>query len=193
MRQPTPGFRIVSQSNQLQAFSQIKLALIILVVASIAALFAWADWPLRGLAPGVQADRIIIEKSAHQLTLMHLGSPLKQYTVALGRGALGPKEKEGDRKTPEGIYRILEHKRQSAFHLALRISYPNEHDVAHANLLGVSPGSDIMIHGMKNGLGFLGRIHRWVDWTAGCIAVTNPEIDEIGRLVADGTPVEIRP
>ena len=171
----------------------MRIAIILVIVASFVALFVWANWPLEAVDSKLQVDRVKIEKSARRLTLLHLGIPVKEYTIALGKNAAGPKEKAGDKKTPEGVYRILEHKRQSAFHLALRVSYPDEHDIAHAKALGVSPGSDIMIHGMKNGLGFIGRMHRWIDWTAGCIAVTNAEIDEIGNLVADGTPVEIRP
>ena len=171
----------------------MRIAIKALIIALFVALFTWANWPLEGVGAKVQVDRIKIEKSARRLTLMHLGAPVKQYKIALGKNPVGPKENAGDEKTPEGLYRILEHKKQSAFHLALRVSYPDEHDTAHAKALGVQPGSDIMIHGMKNGLGFIGRMHRWIDWTAGCIAVTNSEIEQIGNLVANGTPVEICP
>lgn len=164
-----------------------------LVALLLGALLIWAHWPASALPLDQPVDRIAIEKSARRLTLLYHDAVVRQYSVALGRNPAGPKEREGDRKTPEGIYHIVEHKRPSGFHLALRLSYPEERDRARARSLGASPGSDIMIHGIKNGLGFIGRMHRCFDWTAGCIAVTNPEIEEIGRLVADGTVVEIRP
>ncbi len=107
--------------------------------------------------------------------------------------ANGPKDTEGDNKTPEGIYTIDSRNNKSRYHLSLHISYPNPKDIQHARTLGVSPGGNIMIHGIMNGLGWIGRLHRWFDWTKGCIGVTNPEIDEIARLVPNGTMVEIRP
>ena len=100
---------------------------------------------------------------------------------------------KGDNKTPEGTYTIESRNRRSDFHFSLRISYPNEKDRKRAKELGVSPGGDIMIHGIKNGLSYVGGFHSTVDWTEGCIAVTNKEMEEIARLVPNGTPVEIRP
>jgi len=139
------------------------------------------------------ADRVLIEKKARRLTLYSHGQVIRTYKVALGRKPEGPKEREGDRKTPEGVYVINSRNSSSGFHLALHISYPNAADVERAKRLGVSPGGNIMIHGMKNGFGWTGRFHRWFDWTAGCIAVTDSEIDEIAALVPVGTTVEIRP
>ena len=118
---------------------------------------------------------------------------LKQYRVSLGGSPVGAKTQEGDRKTPEGVYRIDYRKADSAFHRALHVSYPNYKDRARAAAAGVSPGGLIMIHGIRNGLGGLGRWHRLVDWTNGCIAVSDPEIEQIWAAVPDGTPVEIRP
>ncbi|HET9300093.1 MAG TPA: L,D-transpeptidase family protein [Candidatus Polarisedimenticolaceae bacterium] len=145
------------------------------------------------LPDGAVADRILIEKAARTLTLFKEGTALKAYHVALGREPVGTKQREGDGRTPEGSYVISGRKEDSAFHRALRISYPSEADLARAQAAGESPGSDIMIHGLKNGLGWLGRLHTTSDWTEGCIAVTNEEIEEIWRAVPDGTPVEIRP
>lgn len=139
------------------------------------------------------ADKVIIEKKARKLTLYSKGQLIKTYKVALGRKPEGAKEKEGDNKTPEGIYAIDTRNTKSSYHLALHVSYPNPQDIQRAKLQGVSPGGNIMIHGIRNGLGWIGRFHRWLDWTKGCIAVTNDEIDDIGRLVANGTPVEIKP
>jgi len=118
---------------------------------------------------------------------------LKTYVVSLGRHPVGPKEREGDKRTPEGLYTIESHNPRSSFHRALKVSYPSAADRLAAEKRGVAPGGDIMIHGLRNGLGLIGRLQRGLDWTAGCIAVTNPEIEEICRVVPDGTPIEIRP
>jgi len=145
------------------------------------------------LPADARADRILIEKSSGMMTLFRDGRPLRAYLVAFGRGSLAPKAREGDGRTPEGRYRIDRRNVQSRYHRALHISYPEPRDVAAAQSRGVSPGGDIMIHGLPNGLGWLGSLHRMVDWTAGCIAVTNAEIEEIWRVVPDGTAIEIRP
>jgi tetratricopeptide (TPR) repeat protein len=138
-------------------------------------------------------DKVLIEKKKRLLSLISGGETIKTYHVALGTDPVGPKERAGDRKTPEGTYTIESRNRGSAYNLSLRISYPNAQDKVHAQKLGVSPGGDIMIHGLKNDLSWVGGIHAEMDWTEGCIAVTNEEIEEIARLVPDGTLVEIRP
>jgi len=141
----------------------------------------------------ISADKVLIEKKARRLTLYSKGQPIKVYKVALGRNPEGAKEREGDNKTPEGIYKIDSRNHKSGYHLALHISYPNEKDKQLAKQRGVSPGGNIMIHGIKNGMGWIASFHTWLDWTQGCIAVTNEEIEEIDKLVPDGTAVEIRP
>jgi len=161
-------------------------------IALVIALLTWANWPIDDLPSGARADRIVVVKSQRTLTLLRAGQPLRVYPVALGRVPGGAKERAGDRKTPEGLYRIVEHKRASAFRRALRVSYPEDRDLARAQRLGVDPGGDIMVHGLHNGLGWIGRLHRRFDWTAGCIAVTDAEIDQIYAAVPDGTPIEIR-
>ena len=113
--------------------------------------------------------------------------------MALGFSPVGPKQSEGDGRTPEGNYTVDFHKSDSAFHRALHISYPDAADSARAAEAGVAPGGDIMIHGLPNGFSALASAHRLRDWTAGCIAVTDSEMDEIWVSVADGTPIEIRP
>ncbi|MDD2319749.1 MAG: L,D-transpeptidase family protein, partial [Geobacteraceae bacterium] len=142
---------------------------------------------------GDTADNLLVEKSKRQLTLFANGKVLKVYRISLGKQPTGAKEREGDRKTPEGNYLIDYHKRDSNYHLALHISYPNEDDLERARREGVSPGSAIMIHGIRNGLGWLGELHQAWDWTGGCIAVTNEEMEELWQAVPDGTPIEIRP
>lgn len=140
-----------------------------------------------------KVDSILILKQAHLLELISNGKPIRTYKVALGRGGLAPKEKEGDARTPEGHYIIDSRNPASHYYKALHISYPNAEDRKRAAAQGISPGGAIMIHGLPNGLGFLGSAHRLYDWTLGCVAVTDPEMDEIWNLVPTGTPVEIRP
>ncbi|PTY07068.1 hypothetical protein DB347_09570 [Opitutaceae bacterium EW11] len=168
-------------------------AVAIIVVISVVAALVWANWPIPALPAGTKADRIVITKSSRTLDLVRAGQTLRSYRVSLGKAPAGPKEREGDGKTPEGLYRITEHKRNSSFHRALRISYPEKRDIQRAARAGVSSGSDIMIHGIRTGLGAVGRMHRVWDWTAGCIAVTDSEIEQIWSAVDDGTVVELRP
>jgi tetratricopeptide (TPR) repeat protein len=138
-------------------------------------------------------DKILIEKKERRLTLISKGKGLKTYKIALGGDPNGPKERQGDNKTPEGTYIIDSRNRDSRYHLSLHISYPNEKDKKRAKELGVSPGGDVMIHGIKNGFSWVGDFHTRVDWTKGCIAVTDEEIEEIAKFSPNGTIVEIRP
>ena len=144
-------------------------------------------------APGEIADRIVIRKAAHTLTLMKGDRELATYKVALGRNPVGAKTQRGDHKTPEGDYEIDAMKGNSRFYRALHISYPNSADRERAQAAGLSPGGDVEIHGIENGLGWIGSLQRRIDWTDGCIAVTDEEMDEIWKRVSVGTPVEIRP
>ena len=139
-----------------------------------------------------QADKIVIVKSTRTMTLLSRDKILKTYKVALGTAPLGPKQVEGDHKTPEGNYVIDAKNAQSRFHLSLHISYPSPADRQRARKLGVRPGGAIMIHGLAPSFAYLGPLHRQTDWTDGCIAVTNAEIEEIWTLVPLGTRVEIR-
>ncbi|HEU0264937.1 MAG TPA: L,D-transpeptidase family protein, partial [Geobacterales bacterium] len=145
------------------------------------------------LPKGVRADRMLVEKGERRLTLFCQGVPLKSYRIALGHVPVGPKTMRGDGKTPEGIYQINGRNPHSRYYRALRISYPNDEDRRRAAQQGVNPGGDIMIHGLVQDVAWIGEKHALFDWTQGCIAVTNEEIREIWRVVADGTIVEIRP
>ncbi|HTG81693.1 MAG TPA: L,D-transpeptidase family protein, partial [Geobacteraceae bacterium] len=138
-------------------------------------------------------DRILIEKKERRLMLISKGEVLRTYKIALGGNPIGPKEREGDNKTPEGIYVIDSRNKDSRYHLSLHISYPNERDRKRARELGVSPGGNIMIHGIKKGFSWVGDAHAEIDWTKGCIAVTDEEIEEIAKVAPNGTIVEIRP
>ena len=169
----------------------IIFAVLILICAFAIYLYAHHNWNL--LPAGTTIDRIVVEKSARQLLVFRNGNRIKTYRIALGRSPLGAKQEEGDMKTPEGIYKVDGRNPQSSFHLALHISYPSDEDDKRAAANGVSAGFDIMIHGIQNGRGWIGAFHRWHDWTAGCIAVTDEEIEELWRVTPDGTTIEIRP
>jgi len=127
------------------------------------------------------------------MTLMSGERILKTYKVALGTEPVGAKQKHGDHKTPEGNYVIDAKNAHSQFHLSLHISYPNAADRQRSRKLGLSPGGDIMIHGLMPQYAWMGAQHRETDWTDGCVAVTNSEIEEIWKLVPIGTKVEIKP
>jgi len=144
-------------------------------------------------AAPMQADRILIQKSARQLTLLRNGRTLRTYHVSLGSNPAGAKDRQGDGRTPEGIYRIDSRNAFSKYHRALHVSYPNAADRLRARRLGVAPGGEIMIHGTPNRWSGLPFVFAHTDWTAGCIAVSDAEIEEIWKLVPDGTVVEIRP
>jgi murein L,D-transpeptidase YafK len=145
------------------------------------------------LAPAAKADRVEVVKSRRELTLYRGGKPLKTYKVALGGEPIGAKTRVGDHRTPEGRYVLDFRNANSRFHLSIHISYPNAADRERAKKLGVAPGGAIMIHGLPRAFAFLGSLHRQHDWTDGCIAVTNEEMDEIWSAVPDGTPIEIKP
>jgi murein L,D-transpeptidase YafK len=165
----------------------------------IPVLTALAVWLLCGLtmpqttAAPLQADRVVVLKKERTLQLVSHGRVVKTYKIALGGDPIGPKTRQGDHKTPEGIYILDRRNSHSQFYKAIHISYPSDQDRATARKNGVSPGGDVFVHGLPNGFGYAGAAHRLKDWTDGCIALTNDEIDEIWKSVADGTPIEIRP
>ncbi|HMC54228.1 MAG TPA: L,D-transpeptidase family protein [Gemmatimonadaceae bacterium] len=139
------------------------------------------------------ADSLVLDKSERRLALFSHGLLVKEYIVALGRNPVGDKLSRGDGRTPEGVFTIEGRNPQSKYHLALRISYP---DAAHrtvAQRRGVSAGGDIMIHGLPDAFATVGALHRQQDWTEGCVALTNQEIEEIYRAVPDGARILIKP
>jgi len=176
----------------------VVLCVGMLAVAAWAAVAAWDFLKLDRRVPppappDARATLVVVDKTARRMTLLRNGSPLKTYDVALGRTPIGHKQQEGDGRTPEGRYQIDFKNARSGFHLSLRVSYPDLQDRASARQRGVPPGGDIMIHGLHRGLGWLGRLHLMRDWTDGCIAVTNGQIEEVWAMVDTGTAVEIRP
>lgn len=164
------------------------LLLCLFITGSSCALFS-----LSAFAAPLKADKILVEKSIRMLSLYYHGKLVRSYSVALGNTPIGDKVYEGDGKTPEGKYKIDFHKPNSAYHRALHITYPNTADSAQAKAVGKSAGGDIMIHGLPNGKGWLGQSSKKIDWTNGCIALTNIEIEEIYAAVPNGTLVEIVP
>ena len=167
--------------------------MLLLPVAAIACAIAVQEARLPQAGPAMpRADTIDIAKASHRLSLIADGRVLKTYQVALGSGPVAePKHQEGDRRTPEGEYVIDGVNRRSHYHLALHVSYPNAADLARAKAAGVDPGGGIMIHGLRRGLGWLGPWQHHADWTAGCIAVSDAEIDEIAAAAPPGTRVVI--
>lgn len=148
--------------------------------------------PPEAAARHLQADAIHVRKSAREMVLLRQGEVIRRYQISLGgAGDAGHKMQEGDQRTPEGRYVIDWRNPSSIAYLSLHISYPNAEDSARAAAAGQSPGGNIMIHGIANGWGALGRWHLAWDWTDGCIAVTNEEMREIWSLVPNGTPIVI--
>jgi len=141
----------------------------------------------------VVADSLVLDKSDRQLALFYRGERVATYGVALGKNPVGDKIRRGDGRTPEGLFTIEAHNPQSKYHLALRISYPDSAHASRAARRGVSAGGDIMIHGLPAAFASVGALHREQDWTEGCIAVTNAEIEEIWRAVPDGARILIKP
>ncbi len=141
----------------------------------------------------IQADKVVVIKKKRVMLLMKNGTVLKKYRVAIGRNPVGPKIRLGDGRTPEGAYILDRRNPNSRFHRSIHISYPNADDLERARENGVAPGRAIMIHGLPKDYEDVGELHTVTNWTRGCIAVTNAEIDEIWSLVADGTPIEIKP
>ena len=149
--------------------------------------------PVTGVRSHIIADSIVVEKEKRTLTLFQAGIPVRTYRIALGGQPVGDKVKRGDGKTPEGLYRVDYKNDQSKYHLALHISYPDAAHVQQAKKLGVSPGGDIMVHGLPPVYKSVGAAQAEVDWTEGCIAVTDAEIDEIFSAVPRGVPIQIKP
>jgi murein L,D-transpeptidase YafK len=164
---------------------------------AVLALFSLATFSSQALSvndpplpTSAMADKVVVLKGERRLLLMKGDEVLKTYVVSLGGNPVGGKIRQGDSKTPEGTYVLDRHNAHSQYHKSIHISYPNAEDIARARKLGVSPGGDVFLHGLPNDFHGPSGL---ADWTEGCIAVTNQDIDEIWRMVADGTPIEIKP
>jgi murein L,D-transpeptidase YafK len=159
----------------------------------VGAVLLWSALFLIAETPGAVIDRVVVYKHEHKLVLLSQGKEVRSYRIALGDEPIGPKTRQGDHKTPEGVYTLDSRNPNSQFYKAFHVSYPNSKDIAAARKLGVSPGGDIMVHGLPKKYAWVGHSHTLHDWTDGCIAVTNDEMDEIWKLVHVGTPIEIKP
>jgi murein L,D-transpeptidase YafK len=138
-----------------------------------------------------EVDLVKVDKSENRMYLIANGEVIKNYHVAFGESPKGHKQQEGDEKTPEGSYTLDYIKEDSAFYRAMHISYPNQKDIKEAKRKGVSPGGLIMVHGQSNRPGWLSSTAQRTNWTDGCIALTNPEMDEFMALVKVGTEISI--
>ena len=139
------------------------------------------------------ADKILVNKSEGKLYLYKNNKIFSSYSVVFGSNKIGHKEKEGDGRTPEGNYIIDNKNENSSYYKSLHISYPNATDIAKAKLKGISPGGEIMIHGQKNGFGWAAFITQHFNWTKGCIALSNTDMQQVWQSVNIGTSIEIKP
>ncbi len=163
----------------------IKYLLLVLLVSSISTISTIAS-------DHVAIDSVLVKKSQRKMFLIQDNQIVKQYRISIGSNPKGPKEREGDGRTPEGRYILDFKKEDSSFYKAIHISYPNETDIEKAKKNNVDPGGQIMIHGQQNGYGSLAWFTQRSNWTAGCIAVTDEEMDEIWSLVKVNTPIIIK-
>jgi murein L,D-transpeptidase YafK len=168
--------------------SLVFLGSLLLIVAII-----WNYWPYSKLPENLIVERIIVEKGRRKMTVYSKGLSVRTYSISLGSEPTGAKEFEGDMKTPEGEYIIDSKNFNSRFFRNLGISYPNSTDLKNAKNIGRNPGGDIKIHGMQSKYAFIGKFQRLSDWTNGCIALTNVEIEDLFNHVPVGTPITIKP
>lgn len=170
----------------------MKKVILLAVVIFMGALI-YNNYPEQKLPENTEVDLLVVKKSDNKLMAYADGKLLKTYQVSLGASPMGHKEFEGDEKTPEGVYTINAKNDKSGYHKNLGVSYPNKNDIAHAKSIAKPPGGDIKIHGIRNGLGIISKFQRLINWTNGCIALTNDEVDELYASVKVGTRIEIRP
>lgn len=173
--------------------SPVTICVLLLALIATSVRPATAQIPRPAPEP-LKADLVIVDKSERVLQLIRKGSVLKTFAIALGRAPQGAKRMEGDGRTPEGVYTLDWRNPDSQFYRAIHVSYPRPDETTHADRWGVSPGGLIMVHGLPNGIDDPRIVgHPWIDWTDGCIAVTNDEMDEIWSRVDDGTTIIIYP
>ncbi len=170
---------------------RILLTIVLISAGCITAVTARTDVVPATLPADEQVDAVFIDKSERRLELLREGKVIRSYKIALGGNPIGPKRRQGDQRTPEGEYRIDYRNAHSAYHRSLHINYPNNADRAESAKLGVRTGGDIFIHGLPNSYPLATAPK--VDWTLGCIALDNTEIEEIWQLVPNGTPITIAP
>lgn len=163
------------------------------IISIILGLTTYYFYPEGKLQKNIVVDKILVYKSKRQLLAYSSGMMVKTYKISLGKNPIGAKAYKDDHKTPEGLYYINKKNVVSKYHKKLVISYPNHTNEVNARKMHMKPGEHIEIHGLPNKLGLLGKFQRWYDWTDGCIALTDEEIDELYAAVKIGTPIEIKP
>ena len=168
-----------------------KISLTLSLIISVLTVYYF--YPEDKLSANIIIDKLVVYKSKRQLLAYSNGKLEKTYKISLGKQPIGDKEFEGDNKTPEGVYFINDKNPNSGYHKNLGVSYPNKDDIKNAKQLGKPVGGDVKIHGLSNKTGFISKFHRWYDWTQGCIAVTDVEIDELYNAVKIGAKIEINP
>ncbi len=171
----------------------MKKKFIYIITLLIINLIVYYYWPEKKLEKGHIITSLVVLKSERRLNVYAGDTLLKSYHVSLGKNPLGDKAFEGDNKTPEGQYFIYAKNPNSVCYKNLGISYPDKSDILVSKSYRKQPGGDIKIHGLPNRQGFWGKFHRLIDWTNGCVAVTNTEMDELYYSVNVGTPIIINP
>ncbi|ATR82011.1 MULTISPECIES: L,D-transpeptidase family protein [Pseudomonas] len=169
------------------------LALFCLTVASVSQAAFTETIVTKPVSQQRTVEKVLVIKSARQLQLISAGEPFKSYRISLGKQPNGPKQREGDKRTPEGLYWLDWRKVSDRYNLAMHVSYPNVSDAARARREGVEPGGMIMIHGTPLNDEYPEWYFHTLDWTEGCIAMKNADMREVWSLVKDGTLIEIRP
>ena len=170
----------------------LPIVFLLIIIMAAGGYFA-AHYSKITIDKSIKIDFIMVEKGRRLMHIYSKGVKIKTYRISLGRDPVGDKLCQGDNKTPEGRYFIKGKDPVSRFHKSLRISYPGQKDIEEAKRAGKNPGGGILIHGITNGFSRVGRFHLLIDWTRGCIAVTNKEIDELYEHVNIGVPIEIAP
>ncbi len=171
----------------------MKKGLRILIPTFIVSLLVYYYYEGGKIEKGTKIDKIIVNKSARELNTYSKGEIIKTFKISIGKNSIGRKEFEGDYKTPEGIYSISSKGPHKLFHKYLYVSYPNKNDILNAKKHRKDVGGQILIHGLHKSYTALGKFHRLMDWTKGCMGITNKEIDELYDAVDVGTPIQINP
>ena len=171
----------------------LKKVISLFILLMTMGMLSYYYFPEQKLVSDVVIDSLVVHKSKREMIAYSKGQSIKTYTISLGKVPVGAKDREGDLKTPEGTYYINDKNPNSGYYKNLGISYPNEKDIAKAKSLGAPTGGDIKIHGLRNDRGYIHKFPRRFNWTNGCIAVTNTEMEELYQAVSIGAKIEIKP
>lgn len=175
------------------SLSMLTLVLAVLLASLLANAAKASELKGHAMDDMPQVDQVLVRKHERRLYLMADDNVVRSYRISLGDNPSGHKLFEGDERTPEGDYVLDWRNADSDFYKSIHISYPNDQDRSNAHAWGQDPGGSIMIHGLPNDVGDMAFAYTGLDWTDGCIAVNNAEMDEIWQLVSDGTPIQILP